>query len=81
MLLPRQHLELGRGGKDKEHAMSEKLSAAIPVIGIGIGKSSFHMVGLNERSVIKLRQKWSRGQLGNAARQPAAWTDRDGGLY
>ena len=43
--------------------MSQKLSAAIAVIGIDIGKNSFHMVGLDERGAIKLRQKWSRGQV------------------
>ncbi len=43
--------------------MSQKLSAAIAVIGIDIGKNSFHMVGLDERGAIGLRQKWSRGQV------------------
>jgi transposase len=43
--------------------MSQKLSAAIAVIGIDIGKNSFHLVGLDARGAIVLRQKWSRGQL------------------
>jgi transposase len=33
------------------------------VIGIDIGKNSFHVVGLDERGAIVLRQKWSRGQV------------------
>jgi transposase len=43
--------------------MVEKLSSAISVIGIDIGKNSFHVVGLDERGAIVLRQKWSRGQV------------------
>ena len=33
------------------------------VIGIDIGKNSFHIVGHDERGAIVLRQKWSRGQV------------------
>jgi transposase len=36
---------------------------AIAVVGIDIGKNSFHVVGHDERGAIVLRQKWSRGQL------------------
>ena len=43
--------------------MSEKLNIAIAVIGIDIGKNSFHIVGLDQRGAIALRQKWSRGQV------------------
>jgi transposase len=32
------------------------------VIGIDIGRNSFHIVGLDRRGAIVLRQKWSRGQ-------------------
>ncbi len=63
MLLPRQRLKLVRGAKDKEYAMSWNLSAAVAVIGIDIGKNSFHIVGLDGRGAIVLRQKWSRGQV------------------
>jgi hypothetical protein len=55
--------EAGKGTKDKEHAMSPKLNSAIAVIGIDIGKNSFHVVGLDRRGAIVLRQKWSRGQV------------------
>ena len=43
--------------------MPETAHKAIAVVGIDIGKNSFHVVGLNERGMIVLRQKWSRGQV------------------
>jgi transposase len=43
--------------------MSQKSDSAIAVIGIDIGKNSFHIVGQNQRGAIVLRQKWSRGQV------------------
>jgi transposase len=36
---------------------------AIAVVGIDIGKNSFHIVALDDRGAIVLRQKWSRGQV------------------
>src|SRR6187397_3673650 len=51
------------GAKDKEHAMSQTPNTAIAVIGIDIGKNSFHVVGHDARGAIALRQKWSRGQV------------------
>jgi hypothetical protein len=51
------------GAQDKEHALSQKLNAAIAVIGIDIGKNSFHIVGHDHHGAIVLRQKWSRGQV------------------
>jgi transposase len=56
-------LKLARGAEDKEPAMSVKPNTAIAVIGIDIGKNSFHIVGLDKRGAIVLRQKWSRGQV------------------
>src|ERR1700758_2730529 len=43
--------------------MSQTPHAAIAVIGIDIGKNSFHVVGHDVRAAIVLRQKWSRGQI------------------
>ena len=43
--------------------MSHNLNNAVAVIGIDIGKNSFHVVGLDRRGAIVLRQKWSRGQI------------------
>ena len=36
---------------------------AIAVVGIDIGKNSFHIVGLDDRGAIVLRQRWSRNQV------------------
>ena len=43
--------------------MLQKLDTSPAVIGIDIGKNSFHIVGQNQRGAIVLRQKWSRGQV------------------
>jgi len=38
-------------------------TSKIAIVGIDIGKNSFHVVGHDERGAIVLRQKWSRGQV------------------
>ena len=43
--------------------MSQTLNRCNAVVGIDIGKNSFHVVGHDERGAIVLRQKWSRGQV------------------
>ena len=43
--------------------MSSRQSGQIAVIGIDIGKNFFHVVGLDKRGTIILRQKWSRTQV------------------
>jgi transposase len=43
--------------------MSQTPNTAIAVIGIDIGKDSFHVVGHDARGAMVLRQKWSRGQV------------------
>ena len=43
--------------------MSQRLNSEIAVIGIDIGKNSFHLIGQDRRGNIVLRQKWSRGQV------------------
>ena len=60
---PASNEELAGGAHDKEHATSQKLNAAIAVIGIDIGKNSFHIMGHDYRGAIVLRQNWSRGQV------------------
>jgi transposase len=55
--------KLARGAKDKEHAMPETAQNTVTVVGVDIGKNSFHVVGLDKRGAIVLRQKWSRGQV------------------
>src|SRR5215467_11602808 len=43
--------------------MSNKSIATVATMGIDIGKNSFHVVGLDQRGAIVLRQKWSRSQV------------------
>jgi hypothetical protein len=59
--------------------MSQTQNAAIAVVGIDIGKNSFHIVGHDERGAIVLRQKW-RVARSRPASQYAAVPDRDGSL-
>jgi transposase len=42
---------------------SKRKTAPVSVIGIDIGKNSFHVVGQHQRGAIVLRQKWSCGQV------------------
>src|SRR5262245_14774706 len=64
MLQPLPASQTGKGTpKTEEHAMSQKLDSKIAVIGIDIGKNSFHIVGQDRRGALVLRQKWSRGQV------------------
>jgi transposase len=68
VLLPRQQANLATDIKDKERAMSEKLNPVIAVIGIDIGKNSFHVVGLDRRGAIMLRQRSCCARSGLAAK-------------
>ncbi len=43
--------------------MAETSKSAITVISIDTGKNSCHVVGLDRRGAMVLRQKWSRGQI------------------
>jgi hypothetical protein len=43
--------------------MSNKSNSTVTAMGIDIGKNSFHVVGLDQRGAIVLRQTWSRGQV------------------
>ena len=40
-----------------------QIRSTVAVIGIDIGKNSFHVVGLDGDGAVVLRQKWSRGQV------------------
>ena len=60
--------------------MSQTLNTSIAVVGIDIGKNSFHIVGHDERGAIVPRQKWSRGQVEARFAQYAAVPDRDGSM-
>ena len=54
MLRPRQHAKSARDSEDTENAMSQQANCAIAVIGIDIGKNSFHVVG---HQIRKVREK------------------------
>jgi transposase len=43
--------------------MSYQINTSISVVGIDIGKNSFHVIGLDQRGASVQGQKWSRGQL------------------
>ena len=43
--------------------MSNKSTGTVATMGIDIGKNSFHVVGLDRRGAIVLRQKGSRSQV------------------
>jgi transposase len=62
VLLPRQQSKLARGAQTRS-TPRQRQHTAVAVIGIDIGKNSFHVVGLDSRGAIVLRQKWSRGQV------------------
>jgi hypothetical protein len=54
---------LGWGEQERSTAMSNKSSLTVATMGIDIGKYAFHVVGLDRRGAIVLRQRWSRGQV------------------
>ena len=56
------------------HVSNTKIKDA--VVGIDIGKNSFHVVGLDQRGAMVLRQKWSRVPSGSAVCQYAAAAHR-----
>ena len=55
--------------------MSQQSNGAIAVIGIDIGKNSFHVVAHDQRGAIVLRQKWSRGQISAPKGTPSEIVD------
>ena len=59
--------------------MSQTLNTAIAVIGIDIGKNSFHIVGHDKHGAIVLVRN-GRVARWRPALQPAAVPDRHGGL-
>ena len=56
-------IEAGKGRPRQGARHVPDTQPAVAVIGIDIGKNSFHIVGHDERGAIVLRQKWSRGQV------------------
>jgi transposase len=49
--------------KQRSTTISNKSNSPVATIGIDIGKNAFHVVGLDRRGAIVLRERWSRGQV------------------
>ncbi len=60
---PPPAIEAGKGRQRQGARHVSELKHLHRVAGIDIGKNSFHIVGLDQRGAIVLRQKWSRGQV------------------
>ena len=56
-------IEAGKGRQRQGARYVSESNTAIAIVGIDIGKNSFHIVGLDQCGAIVLRQKWSRGQV------------------
>jgi hypothetical protein len=54
--------DAGRGYEGAPPCPTAQLRSS-PRLGIDLGKNSFHVVGLDRRGAIVLRQKWSRSQV------------------
>jgi transposase len=52
------------------HAAPRKSKDTVAVLGIDIGKNVFHLIGLDKRRAIVLRQKLSREQLETRLAKP-----------
>lgn len=63
MLLPRKSTTLAEGTLKTRSTPMPCIQTTLAVAGIDIGESAFHVVGLDRRGAIVLRQKWSRGQV------------------
>ena len=59
---------------------SQRMPEVITTIGLDLGKNTFHVVGLDKRGAIVLRQKVSRAQLERRLANIPRLPDRDGGL-
>ena len=43
--------------------MPRSTNLSVAAMGIDIGKNSFHVVGLDQRGAIVVRQRWTRSQI------------------
>ena len=60
--------------------MSQTLNNAIAIVGIDIGKNSFHIVGLDQRGAIDAAAEVVAWSSGSAVCQYAAVSNRHGSL-
>src|ERR1700740_3735940 len=58
----RKHILVG-GNQEEEHAMLRKFDTAVVTIGIDPGKNTMHLVGLDARGEIVLREKVARTKI------------------
>jgi len=58
--------------------MPRSTNLSVATMGIDIGNNSFHVVGLDQRGAIVVRQRWTRSQI--RARLANILLDRHGGL-
>src|SRR5262252_6224987 len=61
MVLPCK-LPTGRA-QNRSTAMPRSTNLSVATMGIDIGKNSFHVVGLDQRGAIVVRQRWTRSQI------------------
>ena len=54
---------------------------AVATIGIDIGKNTFHLIGLDKKGAIVLRQKLSRGQTMRKANQCSGKAHKKGATW
>src|SRR5215467_2745208 len=59
---PRSKLPTGRA-QNRSTAMPRSTNLPVAAMGIDIGKNSFHVVGLDQRGAIIVRQRWTRSQI------------------
>ena len=58
--------------------MSQKTAATVAhTIGIDTGKNTLHLIGLDDKGAIVLREKIARGRIRSMVRQCAAVSDRN----
>jgi len=58
--------------------MTETVKSAVAVVGIDIGKNSFHIAGVDRRGAFVLRQRRSRGEVeARLANMPPCLTRRE----
>jgi hypothetical protein len=50
--------------------MPRSTNLSVATMGIDIGKNSFHVVGLDQRGAIVVRQRWTRSQIGARLARP-----------
>jgi hypothetical protein len=60
--------------------MPRSTNLSVAAMGIDIGKNSFHVVGLDQRGAIVVRQRWTRSQIRARLANMPPLLDRHGGL-